>query len=51
MRIGVLQHAFDINKETRRQDDGNGENLPHRHFNENPNADLPDVQVQYWEDD
>ena len=26
-------------------------NLPHRHLNENPNADLPDVQVQYWEDD
>ena len=25
--------------------------LPHRHFNENPNADLPDVQAQYWEDD
>ena len=27
-------------------------NLPHQHYlNENPNADLPDVQVQYWEDD
>ena len=24
---------------------------PHRHLNENPNADLPEVQVQYWEDD
>ena len=22
----------------------------HHHLNENPNADLPDVQAQYWED-
>ena len=25
-------------------------NLPHQHLNENPNADLPDVQAQYWDD-
>ena len=25
--------------------------IHHQHLNENSNPDLPDVQVQYWEDD